>query len=45
MILTYGAAREGLRPSRNDYANVIFALSSDEFDYGQGEGGLETDKN
>ena len=26
---------------RNDHANVIFALSSAEFDYG---GGLETDK-
>ena len=26
---------------RNDYANVIFALSNAEFDYG---GGLETDK-
>ena len=23
---------------RNDYANVIFALSSAEFDYGRGEG-------
>ena len=29
---------------RNDYANVIFALSNAEFDYGRGGGGLETDK-
>ena len=28
---------------RNDYANVIFALSNAEFDNGRGEG-LETDK-
>ena len=28
----------------NDYANVIFALSNAEFDYGRGGGGLETDK-
>jgi len=29
---------------RNDYDSVIFALSSAEFDYGRGGGGLETDK-
>ena len=29
---------------RNDYTNVIFALSNAKFDYGRGGGGLETGK-
>ena len=29
---------------RNDYANVIFALSNNEFDYGRGEGSRNRQK-
>ena len=35
---TYYVITEGEGGFRNDYANVIFALSNAEFDYGRGEG-------
>ena len=35
---TYYVITKGEGGFRNDYANVIFALSNAEFDYGRGEG-------
>ena len=35
---TYYVITKGEGVFQNDYANVIFALSNAEFDYGRGEG-------
>ena len=41
---TYYVITKGEGGFLNDYANVFFALSNAEFDYGRGGGCLETDK-
>ena len=41
---TYYVITKGEGGFRNDYANVIFALSSAEFDYGRGRGSRNRQK-